>query len=30
LLVWLTWPLSPQIFDAINGWVVGLLGLPLW
>jgi membrane-associated phospholipid phosphatase len=30
LLVWLAWPLSPQIFDAINGWVIGLLGLPLW
>jgi membrane-associated phospholipid phosphatase len=30
LVVWLVWPLSPQVFDVINGWVVGLLGLPLW
>ncbi len=30
LVVGLVWPLSPQIFDVINGWVVNLLGLPLW
>jgi membrane-associated phospholipid phosphatase len=30
VVVWLVWPLSPQVFDAINGWLVDLLGLPLW
>ena len=30
LVTWLAWPLSPQIFETINGWVFGLLGLPLW
>jgi membrane-associated phospholipid phosphatase len=30
LVVVLVWPISPYIFNLINGWVVSLLGLPLW
>lgn len=30
LVVALVWPISPYVFNLINGWVVSLLGLPLW